>query len=112
MTITEAREAILDWMYDEYEYDDEKELGEDNTRIPVIFSQYEGQGDDLFVMEQWCLDLESKTLFCELNEERVPALDFECEDLEDLVDSLDFDGLIGEADEYIREHSEEFEEGE
>ena len=27
-----------------------------------------------------------------------------------MEDSLDFDGLIGEADEYIREHSEEFEE--
>ena len=109
MTINEAREAITGWMYDEFCYGEEViTLGEDNAKIAIAFSQYEGQGDGAFVNEQWYADLIGKKVYCELNDEVCIIQKFGS--LDELVASLDFDYLIGEADSYIREHIDSFKE--
>lgn len=109
MTINDAREMIQNWMYCEFEYEYETiGLGEDNTKIAIAFSQYEGQGDGVFVNEQWYADLIGKKVYCELNDEVCIVQKFGS--LDELVASLDFDYLIGEADNYIREHIDSFKE--
>ena len=109
MTKEDAKRAITEWMSEEYD-EDVREITDADERIAFAYTEYEGQGDDLFVMEQWRADLNSMTFFCEMNEERVPELDIKFGSFDEMVDSLDFDWLIGEADEYIREHREQFEE--
>lgn len=109
MTIAEAREFIKEWILGEYGYEEDiVDLGEDNTKIAIAFSQYEGQGDDVFVNEQWYADLIGKEVYCELNDEVCIIQKFGS--LDELVASLDFDYLIGEADNYIREHIDSFKE--
>lgn len=106
MTLTEAREAITNWLCEEF--NDDIELEEDNTKIAIAFTQYEGHGDDLFVNEQWYANLLDKELYCELNDMNCIIQKFDS--LDELVEHLDFDWLIGEADGYVIDHAEYFKE--
>ena len=54
------------------------------------------------------MDLVEKVIYCELDDTRVPDLDERYNSLDSLIDSLDFNRLIGESDYYIEEHLEDF----
>lgn len=111
MTIKEAREAILDWILEEYSYDDGDvvELDEDDRKVGIAYCQYEDEEDeDIFVDEQWYADLVEKTLFCEIGNK--VCITHKYETLEELIDSIDYEWLIGEADGYVIDHAEYFKE--
>lgn len=107
MTLTEAREYIANWICEEYDQED-ADLGDDNTKIAIAFSEFKEHKDDPLVFEQWYANLLDMELYCELNDEVCIIQKFQS--LDELVDSLDFDWLIGEADEYVRTHAEYFKE--
>ena len=108
MDIKEARQAIAEWMTDEYGYDDPAEvsLGKD-AQIGIAYCEFE---DGAFVTEQWYADLKRKRIYCELNNIRIGKLCYHFDSLEELVESLDFNWLISESDSYIYEHINEFKE--
>ena len=108
MTKEEVKREIAKWQADEYDTPIE-EFDESEDVIAIAYTEYEGRGDGLFVTEQWYIDLDGKVFYCELNGEREPELDKRFDTYEVALMCLDFNWLIGEADFFIEEHLDKFE---
>ena len=105
MTRTEAREAINAWANEEYGNSSSRES---DRKIGIAYSEYESDDLEVFVTEQWYADIVHCKLYCELNGE--VCITKQYSSLGALILNLDFDYLIGEADNYIREHIDSFKE--
>jgi hypothetical protein len=109
MTKAEAKRAIAEWAAEEYDYvfDEVSYLEEPDDKIGIAYCEYRNEVD---VDEQWYVDLDNKVIYCELNGEREPELDKRFDTYEVALMCLDFEWLIGEADNFIEEHLDKFEE--
>ena len=109
MTKAEAKRAIAEWTAEEYGYifNEMEYIDEPDNKIAIAYCEYRNEVD---VDEQWYVDLDNKVFYCELNGEREPDLDIGFIDYESAVHDLNFDWFIGEADGYIEEHLDKFEE--
>ena len=106
MTINEAREQVRRWLIGEWRDVVGTSLLTD--RIPLAYSTFEDGTH--FIQEQWYIDIAEQRLVCAFNGKDL--YDIHARTLEDLIDKLwsyDFDGLIGEADDWIYNHPEFFE---
>lgn len=101
MTITEAREAIKDWMIEEFGLMCE----EDTDGNALAYCQYDD--GNLCLDEQWYVDLERKQLYCYIGDEVEITKTYDT--FEALVADIDFDSLIGESDGYIHDNKAYFE---
>lgn len=87
----------------------------DETNIGFCFSQYEGHGDGLFVEEQWYASVDALRIWLELDGIDAKGEEFtwpeaivydfmDGDEMVEFIESMTFDGLIGEADCFIEEH--------
>lgn len=103
------RASIASWMEGEYDEPYEEALESVQGDVfGVAYCQYDD--GEVCVDEQWYVDLVGARLYLELNgrqyhEERYNSL----EDMEDAFEyGLDFDEMIGEADDWVERWKEDF----
>ena len=106
MTREDVLNALDEWLLGEYDHGLNGD--EDPSRIGFCYSQYED--DDVFVEEQWYMDLEGHRVWLEVDGEAghddaavVWHYDTYAEMLYDLG-TMTAEFLIGEADYYVKTH--------
>lgn len=102
------RQKLAEWMADEY--DEPFEIALDSVQgdvFGIAYSQYDD--GEVCVDEQWYVDLDRKSMYLELDgkeylEESYATL----EGMEESLEWLSFDELIGEADAEVESYKEDF----
>lgn len=104
------RQNLAEWMADEYEEPLEETLEKVQGDVfGIAYSQYED--GEVCVDEQWMVDLnpDRPRLYLELDGRQYDEEVYEdLEDMEENLEWLDFDELIGEADDWVERWKEDF----